>query len=309
VDALNTAAASAHVDTYFKKKQLRLHWLEGCECLQRLHCNVGSRSLSRIDLPAAVVSIGRLTALTSLDLYVVSTKDPYFDYGSSLTGLVSLTALRELDRGIDWLLGEEACGPLTALGALTALTLQLGEWHELFGPLPPALDILTLYLTPPQVYVQEESEEARRVFEPLESRGLRSSLSDDGAAPPPLRRLRIIMNLERARLPPNEEHGGDYQDFVVDLRLNAFSIPCAFPSLEEFTFTLKDAARPIVSQSADLVALLEAAPALRHVRLSNMNCLSIGTIQWLLAHRPGFRAGGAPRSIVLELPPPPPSQA
>jgi hypothetical protein len=89
------------------------------------------------------------------------------------------------------------------------------------------------------------------------------------------------------------------------MALVADSIPCAFSGLEEFILRVKETGLDDGPHSADLVALLEAAPGLRRVRLEGIPNLTSTTVTWLARYRPGFQMEVGDRGVVLELPPTP----
>jgi hypothetical protein len=120
--------------------------------------------------------------------------------------------------------------------------------------------------------------------------GLRDALGDSAAS---LRRLDIRIYCACARQFP---YKNTYFDVPCALRfdLTPDSIPCAFPSLEEFLLEPVKPGAAARYHTADLLPLLEAAPGLRRVHLRDIGNVSLETVQWLLAHRPGARLSDCP---------------
>jgi hypothetical protein len=238
-----------------------------------------------------------------------------------------MTGLQELYMSNHWMESPREAATLSALSSLTALELSLSRWDEPFGPLPPSLKALGLVLLPdvfnPRSPTATEPIVYRPVYhrEPFASPGLRASLTNNGThAAPAVRTLALSFSNHFSGCDQDEP----YQARSMHIDLTPDSIPCAFPTLEEFTyqqyragydFRVSDssedeedrAARDwgTVPQVFDLVALLEAAPGLRRVNLGDeITGVTDATREWLRRHRPGLRADWRPWSIKLELLPP-----
>jgi hypothetical protein len=239
--------------------------------------------------------------------------------GNVCEALAPLTQLKELNFSPGYgFLQPGGFAPLAALSALTALTLPLAKWDvtepELLpvGPLPslpPALETLTLQLSPlsggfvledlrgGDYPYYEQPDVPQRVDESLESAGLRDALA---AAAPTLRRLDIILTTGEAAQVSKSRYEHSFA-YALYLKLTPESLPCLLPGLEEFSFNLDDQDSG-ENHTAGLIALLEAAPGLRRVRLKGINSMSLMTMVWLAEHRPGFRLEGGQWDITLELP-------
>jgi hypothetical protein len=272
-------------------------WIEGCLRLRDLE-------IAGLELDA-LTSLCRFSGLNALThLYIIvqeeeGDRSKPFPVTDGFASLSSLSSLKELVLVPSMTaFAPAACAPLAALTALTALTLPLAKWDEPFGPLPPALENLQLTLAlPNHGFGFEVFESLSAVTVDLACPGLRASL---GAAAASLPRLTLVFDAEWAR---TDLHG-IFIDCILSLPLTHDSVPCAFSGLEEFTLRLEGTGVDDGPHSADLVALLEAAPGLRRVRLEGIPNVSCATTVWLSAHRPGFRMKEREGVVVFELPPP-----
>jgi hypothetical protein len=250
----------------------------------------GCPRLTSADVAVHSSQFGQLTRLTALRRLSLGFTDS--DLQSAMNSLMPLANLRELQITILHSTPITSRPAVAVLTALTALTLPLGLPSDFIGPLPPALESLTLKLH--NLDLNMMLEEAPSVVRlDLKSPKLRETLSAAAAAS--VRRLTIHCIDEYDGVSVN------FRSCVLRLALTVCSIPCAFYGLEEFIFTVDKTARPNPLHSADLVALLEAAPGLRRVTLSGVQNLSEPTQQWLAAHRPGHCLGGGEGDTMLEL--------
>jgi hypothetical protein len=244
---------------------------------------------------------GCSSRLTRLELE--PPRDPT-SINTAVTSLQSLANLRELclppEDDEDTSLALADCSPLSILSGLTALTLGVHKWDEPCGPLPPALQNLEIQLLPPLVFFgfDENTQDGRSVALDLTCRGLRDSL---GPAAASLQRLTVTYQTFDASYNGNDEQ----VDCICHVNLTQDSIPCAFSGLKEFKFAVYEVDRRD-PHTADLVALLEAAPGLRRVQLDDIPNLSGTTTAWLLRERPGSQMHvdtqqGDTTTIVLEV--------
>jgi hypothetical protein len=247
----------------------------------------------------------RLSRLTGLNLDVSNEMwDIEIDMSEDIAKLAPLTGLKELEIWSDGMsLTPSSVAPLAALSALTALALPLVDWHVPFGPLPLALEHLHLYLnTLSGAYGFADLEgPARLVSVGLSCPALGPALG--GAAVSSLRRLDLTYNAHLACERTTDGEGSAL--VVISLRLTPDSIPCAFPALEEFSFTLdlpvEGPEEVDAAHTADLRALFKAAPGLRRVELEGINNLSLATWDWLRAECPGAQWGVDERTLIIEL--------
>jgi hypothetical protein len=299
-DALDATGTRAHYTLNVPQKDLRdlMAWVEGSTCLGSLSCYLPS-AYDNATLAGDCGALGRLTRLRRLSIHFEDVDFEGASFDDSLSGLASLTGLQELKLDV---FPPDTLAPVwDSLTALTSLTFTSYRWGEPFGLLPRNLKYFCLMARYfPGPFVQRTGE-ARHICEPLSCPGLRASVGAAAAAS--LRHLHVIINMENFR----ECRDYTSQNCLVDLFLTPDSIPCAFPGLEQLTVILEDATdHPNVPHTADLVALLEAAPGLRGVWLRGFYSLSFNTMLCLQARRPGFKMRGGPSwgncDIVLELP-------
>jgi hypothetical protein len=254
-------------------------WLEGCPRLDRL--------LTQSLLIDEVPLFSRLTTVRQLYLGVSEPPTTYPSYETMIEALAPLQKLRDLALHCFPFIHPSECAPLAALSALTALTLLLANWDEPPGPLPPALKNLEINHFPDAQILGPIPHLPLSLAYPL----LKPAL---GAAATSLRHLTIRVRLF---------------SFVQTIlaHLTPESAPCAFSRLEEFNIRLYGQGTR-GNNSADLVALLEAAPRLRLINLQDIQHISNSTLQWLQVRRQGFRLmykqgeNNAPGTSVLELP-------
>jgi hypothetical protein len=308
-DEIYNDAIEPHFDDqYWDLIDAATTWLDCCERLT---------SLEVYFLVDDLHFLSGLTRLTRLDAglhYIVDQYHVAIYAEDNLENVMSLTGLQELnifstgDNNCG-ILSPDSCAPLAALSSLTALTLPLAYWADSFGPLPPALKSLALQLRPLKsnicLQVLLEEDDRRIPYEPAQPLPLALAcphlLDDEAGAAASLPRLDITFTIGRAGIVYTRASEWCAQ-YALHLTLAADSIPCAFSALEEFSFKLQEEKNGVGPHVADLVALLEAAPGLRHVRLEGMHSLTFNTILWLEEHRPGFRFSGGAKNILLTLP-------
>jgi hypothetical protein len=235
--------------------------------------------------------LSNLGHLTSLQWLFVVFDDPDRSVlpVSALTSLAPLTALQNFS--IVGSVTLSGLTPLAALPSLTSIMVPLADSSRLFGPLPPLLERLNLSFPAPQgpgVLIGQ----ARVRPLSLECPALGPSL---GAAATSLSTLIIHIGLE-----DEEEEGAE--DSMFYFNTTRMTIPCFFPKLDGFYMYLGKLGEGAgTGNSADLVALLEAAPGLRKIILGGIGGLSMATILWLETHWPGYNKTTFAERLILRM--------
>jgi hypothetical protein len=222
-------------------------------------------------IPAELPPVGRLTRLTSLRLNInprdmAGPMPASVSLGTGLEALAPLQAIRRLCLGGIGLRHPAECAPLAALSALTSLTLPLTRWDEPLGKLPPNLKTLELSHLPEVVPVDlppPPLPPPPHLPVSLSYPLLKPAL---GTAATSLRCLTVALNLHYVR--------------TLVMNLARYSAPCAFPHLTEFHVRISGAGTH-GANTADLVALLEAAPRLGYIWLEDFKHLSSKTLHCL----------------------------
>jgi uncharacterized membrane protein YgcG len=229
-----------------------------------------SLSINGSNLAPALLPLTRLESLTILSVPGWLGMD---DYNRSAYGSLHLNP------------DEGSLGALSALTALVSLTLGTLPSDAIFPPLPPSITELCLTMIHRRTLEPWYSSHhwglipvEERLEPPPPPPPPPPPVAPDGgvaaapaAGPPPssVRRLSICYLLDCKDSERTTIY--DARSCALRLELTPRSLPCAFPALEEFIFTIPNATK---YNTADLTDLFEAAPNLQRVRLEGMGSLT-----------------------------------
>jgi hypothetical protein len=223
---------AAEVDCNYDEEEAALEWVTVCPRLQSLNIDTGDN----------VSLLGRFPLPRRLFVNLIGPDEARYEghvMEDRLTDIAPLKGVKELDMDANYGFTDPASfAPLAALTAVTALTLSLAEWDTSFGPLPSALERLTLKLLPlPYAFelFPYDYNHVHDVSISLACPGFKESL---GGAADSVKHLDITLEVGEAGLVRPMREQPTPAIVNIELALAPDSIPCAFPALEEFSFTL-----------------------------------------------------------------------